>query len=315
MKMPILRCLLIVFSLAITSPVLAWSEFGHMLIAELAHKQLDPKLQRKLESQSFSLIKKQDAEKRLYLMRAYPDSSAFAQMSVFADDYRNQTLEELYSRFGKEVPAVFKNIANEDTSKWHYKNQAYASEIAHKPWSSSEGKVCDLSEPVDVAWAVEQLQIAFKQAETEEDQVLALALLVHFVADAHQPLHGLSRVDEDCDSDRGGNRFCVVYRKNSYSCEMNLHAFWDSGVGFFESFDRVSDAVEFVARVELDENQVSILDPDEWLAEGYRKARFIYSIKDGSGGDSYYIKEGQIISYERMALAANRLAQILNQLY
>jgi len=169
--------------------------------------------------------------------------------------------------------------------------------------------------PVDVSWAIEKAQEAFKQAETEENQILALALLVHFVGDAHQPLHAISRVDEDCDSDRGGNRFCVVYRKNSYSCETNLHAFWDAGVGFFESFDRVSDAAEFVARVELDEKQADILDPDEWLIEGYRKARFIYSVKDGSGGDSYYTKEGQIVSYERIALAANRLAKIMNKLY
>jgi len=288
-----------------------------MLIAELALKELDPKLQRKIESLSFSLVKKQDSDKRLYLMRAYPDSSAFAQLSVFADDYRNQTIQELYSKFGNGVPDVFAGVASENSSKWHYKNHPYASESLRKPGQdSSEIKnQCDLSEPVDVSWAIEKAQEAFKQAETEENQILALALLVHFVGDAHQPLHAISRVDEDCDSDRGGNRFCVVYRKNSYSCETNLHAFWDAGVGFFESFDRVSDAAEFVARVELDEKQADILDPDEWLIEGYRKARFIYSVKDGSGGDSYYTKEGQIVSYERIALAANRLAKIMNKLY
>lgn len=287
-----------------------------MLIAELALKQLEPRLQRKIESESFALVKKQDSEKRLYLMRAYPDSSAFAQLSVFADDYRNQSLEELYSRFANQIPDVFKNNADENTSKWHYKNQAYALETIRRPGqSASETRVCDLSEPVDVARAIEQSQVAFEQAETLEDKTLALAFLVHFVADAHQPLHGISRVDEDCDSDRGGNRFCVVYRTNSYSCETNLHAFWDAGVGFFESFDRISDAAEFVARVDVDEQQAAVLDPNEWLAEGYRKARFIYSIKDGSGGDSYYIKEGQIISYERIAMAANRLARILQKLY
>ena len=241
--------------------------------------------------------------------------SSFAQLSVFADDWRNESIGSLFEQYGQNIPANFADIADQNTSKWHYKNTAFAAEGLRQPGSQASARQCDLSESVDVAWAVEQLQEAFNKAETQQDQVLLLALLIHFVGDAHQPLHGISRVDDNCESDRGGNRFCFVYHNNSYSCETNLHSLWDRGVGFFESFDRIADAAEYVSRVEVDERQAKNLNPDDWLAEGFRKARFIYSIKDGSGGDSYYIKEGQIISYERIALAADRLANILNQLY
>ena len=318
--MPGFRSLLLVVSLAISTPAMAWNEFGHMLIAELALQKLSPKLQRKIESEAFSLVRRQDSDKRLYLMRAYPGSSAFAQIAVFADHHRDKSLAELYGKFGQKLPAVFADLAGDDTTRWHYKNQPYAPGIVQRLGiEPSVGKgsaaSCDLSEPVDVAWAIEQTRVALSQAETESDRVLSLALLIHFVGDAHQPLHAISRVDEDCESDRGGNRFCVAYGANSYSCVTSLHEYWDAGLGFFRSFDRVGDAAEFVARISLDEAQVKNLDADAWLAEGFRQARFVYSIQEGTGGDPHYVKEAQIIAYERIALAAARLAQILGQLY
>lgn len=302
------------FILLFGSKVFAWSEFEHMVIAELALQKLEPKLQRKLEQQAFSLVKQQDTERRLYLMRAFAGSSAFAQVSVFADTYRRTNLKDLYGQFGSGLPEIFVDMPAEDTSAWHYKNQVYDPGVLAIPGQELR-RQCDLSAPTDVAWAIDQLKQAFISAETEANQVLSMAMLMHFVADAHQPLHAISRVDEGCESDLGGNRFCVSYRSNSLSCETNLHAFWDSALGFFEAYESVADAVDFVSRVELDEVQARNLDPDEWLAEGFTLARFVYSVNEGSGGDPYYVEEGQIVAYERMALAAERLALILNELY
>lgn len=303
-----------VFILGLASPVFAWNEFGHMLIAEMALQKLEPKLQRQIEQQAFSLVRQEESDRRLYLMRTFSDTSAFAQLSVFADEHRDLTLHNLYQKYGLNMPAEFAGVAQQTTSNWHYKNQPYVS-LGVQPPGQQQSAQCDLSEPTDVAWAIEGLQQVFNTAQTEQDRTLALALLIHFVGDAHQPLHTISRVDGDCESDRGGSAFCVVYRKNSYSCETNLHAFWDSALGFFESYETVAEAVDFVSRVKVDEVQANNLNALEWVEEGYRQARFVYSIKDGSGGDPYYIKDGQIIAYERMALAAERLARILDKLY
>jgi hypothetical protein len=140
-------------------------------------------------------------------------------------------------------------------------------------------------------------------------------MITHFVVDAHQPLHAITQVDEDCETDRGGNDFCVEYRVNGLTCETNLHSYWDNALGFFDSYETVGAAIDFVDRVEVDPDQAEELDPDQWLQEGFTYARFVYSIKDGSGGDEFYTHDGQVISYERLALAASRLANILEDLY
>ena len=285
-----------------------------MVIAEYALQQLEPKVQRKLEQQAFALVRRQEAEKRLYLMRAFPGSTAFAQLSVFADTHRSKSLHQLYTEFGSGLPSNFASYADKNTSTWHYKNQPFYSSSIQIPGAASAPQ-CDLSEQTDIGWAITALQGAFNDAESEQNQILALALLIHLVGDAHQPLHAISRVDNDCESDRGGNRFCVAYATNSYRCETNLHSLWDSALGFFADYDSIEQAVEFLKRVEVKDTDADNLDPDVWLSEGFGEARFVYSIKEGSGGDAYYISEGQIIAYERMALAAERLANMLEQLY
>lgn len=63
---------------------------------------------------------------------------------------------------------------------------------------------------------------------------MLLKFLVHFVGDAHQPLHSCSYYDKTLfpTGDLGGNKFKVEYDGRV----INLHAFWDSG-GWLYSTD------------------------------------------------------------------------------
>ncbi len=283
-----------------------------MVIAELALQKLEPGLQRRLEQQAFSLVRQQSSEKRLYLMRAFPGTSAFAQMAVFADDHREVSLAGLYTRYAESLPEEFLAQADENTATWHYRNRAFYS----SGLDESEVTECRSDTGSDVAWAIERLRALLAESGgSEENRILTLALLVHFVGDAHQPLHGMSRIGRNCESDQGGSRFCFRYTPNSFACETNLHSFWDSALDFFVGFASVEEAVEFVQRVAVLPRQARDLNPETWLSEGYRLARFVYSIEEGSGGDRFYISEGQVIAYERMALAAERLALILAQVH
>jgi hypothetical protein len=55
-------------------------------------------------------------------------------------------------------------------------------------------------------------------------------------ADVHQPLHVVSRVDENsCSGDRGGNDYCVSATPMGNQCSNSLHAYWDSAAGFISS--------------------------------------------------------------------------------
>jgi hypothetical protein len=51
------------------------------------------------------------------------------------------------------------------------------------------------------------------------DRLMALAFLVHFVGDLHQPLHGTEH-----DGDQGGNKVKASY---GYMPRTNLHSIWD----------------------------------------------------------------------------------------
>ena len=304
--------------LPLSSPVLAWDQYGHMLVAELAIEKLEPATQRKLESLAYKLVRQQDSDKRLYLIRNFKGSSAFAQLAVIADYHRSLSLADLYQTFGSGTPVWAADYPAEfmqqNSSNWHYRSRAFMSQRL-PGLEEVNPQICDLSEPMDVVKALALMEGALTSASSEENQILALALLVHLVGDAHQPLHSISRVDGNCLSDIGGNRFCAQRRSGSLGCRTNLHALWDSGVGIAEKHETLADAADYVRRVQLDETAAGDLDPETWLEESYGYARFIYSIKEGEGADDFYVDEAQIIAFERIALAATRLAGILERVF
>jgi hypothetical protein len=72
------------------------------------------------------------------------------------------------------------------------------------------------------------------KGHTEADGLsTGMRLLLHYVGDIHQPLHGTSRVDHVYPAgDRGGNNFPI----QPVSGAKNLHSAWDS-VLFGEATD------------------------------------------------------------------------------
>jgi hypothetical protein len=106
-------------------------------------------------------------------------------------------------------------------SKWHY---------VTIPWTPS-GSPCDIpAEGPHIVWAIdENLKTLRDPAATPEQRALALAMLIHFVGDLHQPLHATDR------GDRGGNGFLihgVPFTDLFPGTVANLHAFWDKAYGF-----------------------------------------------------------------------------------
>ncbi|MEQ9210520.1 MAG: S1/P1 nuclease, partial [Pseudomonadales bacterium] len=214
-----------------------------MVATDIALEKLMPSEKLRIEKDAYALLRQQETDRRLYLRRNFTGTSPLAQVSLFADTYRNLTVEELYRQFGTSVPAPFENVRQTDTSNWHYKNRPYYTTLIS---TLLDGAQCDLEQETDISWALENLMTAFRNAETDANRQLALAMIVHFVVDAHQPLHATTQVDEDCNTDRGGNGFCVEYRVNGLTCETNLHAYWDNAVGFFDSYETVDEAIAFV---------------------------------------------------------------------
>lgn len=298
---------LIVSTLLLLSPATyGWNTYGHLLFTDYALAKLAPSQQREYNQLAYSLVKQMDTQKRLYLMRTFEGTSAMAQLSVFPDDWRDIPVATLYADYAQEMPAVMEKYADTTTNGWHYINQIYQTD--------ADAPACQF-EPVDnVASVLPDLITAFKTSTDEGAKALSLAFILHLVADIHNPVHTVSRVDDECESDLGGNRFCVSYHRGSRSCEENLHQAWDRALGFFEEYEKVADAAHFLNFVETDERDVNVLDPQIWASEGLGLARLVYSASDGSVLDPYYIDEGKIISYERIALGGARLALLLQEL-
>lgn len=133
----------------------------------------------------------------------------------------------------------------------------------------------------------------------------ALRYLGHYIADLHQPLHVSNA------SDWGGNKINVVW----YGKETNLHAVWD-----YEMLDTMGvthpKSLSFVSSITAEDPGGTVLD---WMNESLALARshsYVNhngkEIRPGETLGDEYLNRNKPIVLERLALAAERLASLLN---
>ena len=182
-KRPLLAALLLA---VLPAPALAWGEYTHRLIADIAGAQLTPAARAEVRhilaqgaavnTPNCPLKTLQDASTWPDCVRSFPDRFAFS----FA---------------------------------WHYQN-------------------IDVCRPFDITAACvggncvtaqisQQLMIAADASAAPAARAQALAFVVHFVGDMHQPLHIGDK------HDRGGNDVRAAYGAKAPD-RMNLHRIWDS---------------------------------------------------------------------------------------
>lgn len=135
----------------------------------------------------------------------------------------------------------------------------------------------------------------------------ALRFLGHYLADLHQPLHVGNA------SDWGGNKIKIRWRGKS----TNLHALWDYDM--LETMNITYPQSLPILR-SVPSKQISG-NVHSWLNESLLLARKVAYIKlDGrliESGDSLgedYFNRSKPVLLERMALAAARLAHLLNEI-
>jgi len=170
--------------LLLPSPASAWWEYGHETTAEVAMKLVQPRTRQSI----LWLLKQQKT-----LETPTCPARTIEQASVWPD-----CIKTLGDRF----------------------SYAYA-------WHFQDVEICksfDLKEPcaggncVSAQIARAQRMIADRQLPAR-DRLMALAFIVHFVGDLHQPLHG-----SEHDGDQGGNKVKASYGAIPHS---NLHSIWD----------------------------------------------------------------------------------------
>ncbi|WP_243843219.1 S1/P1 nuclease [Sphingomonas vulcanisoli] len=170
--------------LGLTTPAAAWWEYGHQTVAEIAMSQVQP-----LTRADILALLKQDKKLETPTCPAH----TIEQASVWPD-----CIKTLGDRFSY----VF---------AWHFQDVETC-----KPFDTKSA--CANGACVSAQIARAQRMLADRKLPAR-DRLTALALLVHFVGDLHQPLHAVEH-----DNDQGGNKVKASYGAVTGT---NLHSIWD----------------------------------------------------------------------------------------
>jgi hypothetical protein len=262
----------------INAPSWGWAELGHQLVGELAQRQLTPEANARVQE----------------LLRGEPVPT-LAGVSVWAD------------RLRASDPERFKA-----TASWHYVNihDGSCHFVAER----------DCPDGACVVGAIEaQIRLLRDPSQSTDVRREALKFIVHFLGDVHQPLHSSNRPDH------GANKFEISlrtdippeeYARDRYQDGVmgtNLHAVWDyyvlasANLSLSAYADRLATASTRAAP--------SPTNPVDWARQSCeligRRALYPRTHKMGSR----YLNAMRPLAERRVALAANRLAGLLNEAF
>lgn len=214
-------------------------------------------------------------------VRSLLDKEAITEVASWADEVRNQP-------------------EYKSTASWHFLNLPLGLDRA-----AFEKAVKSQSQENVYTAILAQEKVLSDKAATPGQKMIALKFLVHFIGDAHQPMH-ISRA-----GDKGGNSIQLQYDNKG----TNLHSLWDSrlidqqGLSYSELASKVDQASPALIR------QGAITDPMSWVWESYQISSKLYPEIEKSNklGQDYYLAHIGIVN-DRLELAGLRLAAVLNAL-
>jgi hypothetical protein len=186
----LIRFLAIVLAFAAATPAAAYWEYGHETVAKIAYANVRPATR--------AAIRRLLAKQALLGTPECP-AGTIEQASVWADCIKPLKAADGSSRFGYAY-------------SWHYQNVDICKPFDLTP-ACKDGNC--------VSTQIErQAAILKDRGEPQRERVMALAFLVHFVGDLHQPLHAGDK------GDKGGNDAKADYGIYSIP-RLNLHSIWD----------------------------------------------------------------------------------------
>ena len=218
-------------ALAAASPAHAYWEYGHESVARIAWEQMRPDTRRQVAA----LLR----QGRLLETPACPIAT-IEQASVWAD-----CIKPLGDRFAYAY-------------SWHYQNVDVC-----KPFDLKSA--CKDGNCVSAQIERNARLLADRSVPTRE-RVMALAFLVHFVGDLHQPMHAGDH------QDLGGNRVAANY--GIVSGRANLHSIWDGWLAERAISTPPSGPSAILAQIPRAERErIAAGSVEDWSREMWGKAR------------------------------------------
>jgi len=231
--------------------------------------------------------------------------------ALIAEDYLTpQAKQAVKAILGSETLADVSTWADDvkkdpqygQTASWHYLNLPLG--LSYQDFVEVVGSQSN----ENISSAIQRAENTLSRTEAStSDKGEALKFLVHFIGDAHQPMH-VSRAE-----DKGGNTIQVRFD----GIGTNLHALWDSKLIDHEGLSET----ELKQKIESDIKPGDIKSyqasrPTKWLYESYTTATMLYQdiAKDNKVTEAQYRQYIQLV-HERLAAGGLRLAGVLNDIF
>ncbi|HVF93867.1 MAG TPA: S1/P1 nuclease [Sphingomonas sp.] len=226
-----------VASIVAASPAHAYWEFGHQTIARIAQANVAPRTR--------TAIRRLLAQSALLDTPSCP-AATIEEASVWAD-----CIKPLKGADGKRR---FDYAYN-----WHFQNVNVCAPFDLMP-ACKDGDCVSAQIDRDVA-------ILKDRRATPKQRVEALAFLIHFVGDLHQPLHAGDRAD------KGGNEVTAHYGVYAPK-RFNLHSVWDGPL----AERAITSGPSLVRRYPAAErHRVAAGDVTRWSREAWQLSRrYVY---------------------------------------
>jgi len=286
------------------SPGHCWDRAGHMVIAQIAYDRLSPAAKQAVDSR----------------------------ITLFESDPLVAGLPDKYKPYNAVTVAAFMDDLRDETkiyNTWHYvdlPDDADKKTVLEKFDSEDDPNVYEA--------IVDKCEKTLKDpASKPADSARMLAFLFHFAGDIHQPLHAIGR-------QKGGNDYHIEELPGADPnwTIKNLHSFWDNAYRYDVVDGKIAvtynkldlprtmhpddpDLKAFADKIvsEAGDNvkdQSKDIDPVDWALESHDIAvKFAFPAGDPKSLSPDYVKHARKIAFERMALAGERLATLLNTIF
>lgn len=221
-------CLLIAFA-CMGTPASAWWEYGHETIARIAALEVGPATRAEI--------------RRLLAGSAALDTPTCPTRTIEQASVWPDCIKRLDDRFSY-------------AASWHYQNVDVCRPFDQES-ACSDGNCVS-------AQIERNARLLADRTLPDRERLMALAFLVHFVGDLHQPLHAGDR------GDLGGNRLRVSYG----IIPTNLHAAWDGYLGERGISTPVGNAAGILAELEAaDKDAMRAGTVTDWARESWEVSR------------------------------------------
>ena len=302
---------------AFAAPSFAWNGYGHMIVADVAYRDLKANAPQLLTRINTLLKLNPNYSKWISgISKSEQEEVAFVQAAHWADDIKGSGSG--YYADGTDdgdvgvepVSSYNLGYAPTDTAMhkyWHFVDQGF----------SPDGTPVQATPTPDVEDRIPLF--AQTLASTSASDALKsydLVWLIHLVGDIHQPLHATTRFTADATGGDEGGNLVDVSCASSADCPSELHAVWDDILGTSTS---PTAAMTYAATLAIPTGSAVQAGADVWAAESLQmaKADAYAGIGNKTTGthklSSSYLGTAKADAKLRVALAGARLSYLIQQ--